>query len=424
MTDGGLGAFDPDKLSPNTRARIHAGVDDLLSNPTLSDSDAQARIDGILGELFPSTPPAPPPAAPPPPPPVQDWARDHAPLATLDPAPEPPAAAPAGGQVQLPHTNDSETAPTPAQPVTDVPSAPDWDRYGLWSPPKPVDLEVPPDVADVAPVAPPLSPPPAPTIAGDEFSDDIAGYSADTPVAGPFQTRRPGRREAIARGWRSLPPWAKVAIPTAGALALVIALLITLIGVGGDRKPAPPPLSAAAPEQPAPAKPVDAALLPATATADCPPGSSDPTLAFGTDKSQAWICTRLYNVDNSILTITFAQPVVVSSITVVPGFDYVEANGQDHWNEHRLVTQILWRIGGTQIMQSIAPTRAGATLQIPNLATQIITATIMATQPPPATPGLTGSLPGMLGGPSAQKVDDSMAIGHIEILGHPAGGPA
>lgn len=154
-----------------------------------------------------------------------------------------------------------------------------------------------------------------------------------------------------------------------------------------------------------------------------PPGSSDPSLAFGTDKTQAWICTRLYNMDNSILTITFSQPVVVSSIMVMPGFNYVEPNGEDHWNQHRLVTLIKWRIGGTELIQDIMPNRAGAVLQVPNLATQVITATIMNTEPPPNVGG-SGPLPGIFGGPDAHKVDGSMAISRIEITGRNAGGPA
>ncbi len=414
MTRGGLDPFDPDRLPPSQQARIHAGIDDLLTSPTLSDADADRHIDSILGELFPPTPT--PRTPPPPPPPLQDWALDHAPPAPPEPltAAAVEVAAPGGGQVELPHTADPDVEDQP-EPAGGPDQAPDWDRFGLWSPPRPADIVVPAGVAAVAPVPAPTAEPPA-----DPATPDPATPTPDIDSRG----RRRPLPDRIREGWAALPGWARLAIPTAVGLSMVVVMVINLI-LGDRSRPAPqPPIVAAAPEQPAASKPLEGLLLPAAVTADCPAGSSDPTLAFGTDKSQAWICTRLYNVDNSILTITFPEPVVVTSIMVIPGFDYVESNGQDHWNEHRVVIQILWRIGGTQIVQDIAPTRAGATLQVPNLATQIITATILATQRPPATPGPNSSLPGILGGPSVQKVDDSMAIGRIEITGRAAGGPA
>ena len=204
------------------------------------------------------------------------------------------------------------------------------------------------------------------------------------------------------------------------------ALLAGAALVGGTPKPeAHPPLTPVTTGDPLPPKAVDGPLQPISLDAKCPAGSSDPGLAFGNDETQAWICTRLYNVDNSMLTITFSKPVVVSSIFVMPGFKYVEPNGIDHWNEQRLVTQIKWKIGGTEIIQNIAPTRAGATLKVPELATQVITMTVMKTEEPPTATGSgSGPLPGIFGGPDTQKIDSSWAISRITITGHDAGGTA
>lgn len=422
MTQRGDIPFGPDSLPPSQQRRIHADVDDLLSNPALTDADADARINQLLDDLMPAPAPAAAPTlTPPPPPPLEDWAQDHAPLAPppppappeLTPAPRrqpastatPPA--PGGGQVQPPPTRPAAVAPAA------VPT-PDWeDRYGLWTPPAPPELVVPDDVEDITPVDDPF--PTGPVVAAAPSPD------LHTPPPPPDPT--PAGHGPVRRRWNALPSWAQIAIPTAAALTLALLAATTLVGGGSPAPAAHPPLTPVTEIAPPTPQIADGPLLPQSVTAQCPPGSSDPSLAFGTDQSQAWICTRLYNIDNSILTITFNQPVVVSSIMVMPGFNYVEPNGEDHWNQHRLVTQIKWRLGGTELIQDIMPTRAGAVLQVPNLATQVITATIMATEPPPAAAG-SGPLPGIFGGPDAQKVDGSMAISRIEITGRNAGGPA
>lgn len=432
MTQRGGIPFGPDSIPPSQQSRIHVAVDDLLTNPALTDDDAAARISHLLDDVLPEPAPAasstlPPPA---PPAPLEDWARDQAPLSPPTPPLPPaapaasglgpngsdPAASPGGGQVKPLPVNPSRTQ-APAR--SSVPT-PNWeDRYGLWSPPSPAELVVPDDVAEIAPAADPDPTPPAEIdteiIPPDALTADLY---APPPPPDPADSG-PG---LVRRSWNGLPSWAQIAIPTAIAATLVVLAGTAIVGGGSTPPTAQAPLTPVT-EAPPPAKPAEGPLLPQSVTASCPPGSSDPSLAFGADKTQAWICTRLYNVDNSILTITFNQPVVVSSIMVMPGFNYVEPNGEDHWNQHRLVTQIKWRIGGTELIQDIVPNRAGAVLQVPNLATQVITATIMATEPPPSAGG-TGPLPGIFGGPDAQKIDGSMAISHIEINGRNAGGPA
>ncbi len=432
MTQRGDVPIGADAVSPSQQSRLRAEVSDLLTNPALTDADADARIDALLEDLIPAPAAAPAPSltAPQPPASLSESAREHPPLVRSTPpaaapstpaaptAPEPetplfapePMAGPGGGQVP----------PPPSRPVRrPTAPAPEWeDKYGLWSPPAPPEFVVPADIAEIGPVEddddlfpePPADPPEA--------------SETDLYAPPPPPEPAPSGPGPVRRRWNALPSWAQIAIPTAAVLS--VALLAGAALVGGTKKPeVHPPLTPATGFTPPPKVVADGPLMPTSLDPKCPAGSSDPGLAFSSDETQAWICTRLYNVDNSMLAMTFSQPVVVSSICVMPGFKYVEPNGIDHWNEHRLVTQIKWKIGGTEMIQTIVPTRAGACLKVPNLASQVITMTVMKTEPPPNATGSGSSpLPGIFGGPDAQKVDSSWAISHIKITGHNAGGTA
>ncbi|AGB27157.1 hypothetical protein Mycsm_07060 (plasmid) [Mycobacterium sp. JS623] len=414
--------LDPADITTAHAKRIHSQVDQFLTDRTLSPEDEYAAMNSLLNEVLPAPAPPPPPPIERPAPELEDWARDDPRPAQTEPSPQASVAAPwtpvggaeGGGGKVTPAFPDPPVW-LPDDDGAGVPATVDEDRYALWHPPQPDELTVPDDVADIAPVNDPLPTPPTPT----------APLGEPIPATAPWDVQPARQRgRSLATMWGSLPGWARIAAPVAAVLVTALAGAL-VIGGGHDSAPLDaPPLTAEAPPPPTTA-PADTPLLPQNVTADCPAGSSDnPGLIFGSDKSQAWICTRIYGVDNGVLTIEFKEPVVVSAITIVPGFDYVEPNGEDHWNEHRLVTQILWRIGGTQIVQKINPTRGGATLTIPNIATQIITATIQKTERPPAVPNQGGSLPGILGGPDAGQVDGSFAVGHLSIIGRPAGGTA
>lgn len=125
------------------------------------------------------------------------------------------------------------------------------------------------------------------------------------------------------------------------------------------------------------------------------------------------------------MNVVFPKTVVVKSITVMPGWNYVAPNGRDHWNEHRLVTKILWRIGGQQFEQNITPTRSGSTLTLPGngIATTVMSLTILTTERPDALSADTGGegggflTPGGDMGPENTDVDKSTAIGSVTIMG-------
>ena len=165
-------------------------------------------------------------------------------------------------------------------------------------------------------------------------------------------------------------------------------------------------------------------LLPKAVAASCPPGSTSPSMAFTNRPENAWKCIRAHGIDGAVLNITFPRTAVIKSITVMPGWNYVAPNGRDHWNEHRLVTKILWRIGGQQFEQNITPTRSGSTLTLPGngIATTVMSLTILTTERPDALSTESGEGGGFLApggdtGPENTEVDESTAIGSITIMG-------
>lgn len=166
-------------------------------------------------------------------------------------------------------------------------------------------------------------------------------------------------------------------------------------------------------------------LLPKAVSASCPPGSTSPSMAFTNRPENAWVCQRAHGIDGAAMNVVFPKTVVVKSITVMPGWNYVAPNGRDHWNEHRLVTKILWRIGGQQFEQSITPTRSGSTLTLPGngIATTVMSLTILTTERPDALSADAGGegggflAPGGDTGPENTDVDKSTAIGSVTIMG-------
>lgn len=168
---------------------------------------------------------------------------------------------------------------------------------------------------------------------------------------------------------------------------------------------APPPTG----QSPA-ALPPDSVRAPACAARSQPPAN-----AFSGKPEDAWVCVRAFDSDLQTVTITYSKPVVVTSIFVIPGFEHTDANGRNQWNEHRVVTVINWRVGGQPFTQTIDPNaHTGASIQIPNVATQVITGTIFKTVPPPSVEGDNG--------PSDQDINSTFAVKTITVNGFPAGG--
>ena len=155
-------------------------------------------------------------------------------------------------------------------------------------------------------------------------------------------------------------------------------------------------------------------LAPNTVSAQCPDGSTDERLAFSAEKGTAWICQRALGIDGAILEMTFTDPVVVTDVFLVPGFDYIEPSGIDRWLEHRVITRAQWTIGNQRFVQEINPSRAGAHMKIPAVETQTITLMVMETSEPTGN-----SIPrGLDFGVRNNQHGDSFAVSLIRITGH------
>lgn len=210
-------------------------------------------------------------------------------------------------------------------------------------------------------------------------------------------------------------------------LALVVVMVVVVAGSlmfsgGDDTSPQAGDINAApAPvETPTSIAPTtdNGILVPQQVTANCPSGSSRPELAFNGDKKDAWICVRAHGIDGTILTVTFKQPVVINEVTVIPGFNYVEASGIDRWTQHRLVSRILWRFGDTQVIQNINPVRTGASVKVDSIATQTVSLTILETVEPDSEASKDDADSPF--GQKNRKDQDSFAIPSIEFTGHNA----
>lgn len=381
-----------------------------------------------------------------------------------------------------PETNDEEIAHVviPAQPdpteysdpapvehtfgAIDPDEVPDYDDEDLDIPPMPE-----PGLADepepVAPTPAPSAPQPAPTPApAPDPTPSWASYSPVAPVAAvdPDAAGGPalyGDDEDTAdddggvkfKGASSLsglmdkpkeifekhPTWKRPAL--FGGIGLVVALVVMFMFGGSPAtetpKPPPPPVAQETTDPQADKQVIT--LMPKAVSAMCGPGSSGPSLVFSKDPKDAWVCVRSNGIDGEIMNIKFAATVIVKSVTIMPGWNYVAPNGTDNWDAHRLVTQILWRLGGQQFIQKINPTRAGSTFTFPGngVATSEMSLTIQKTERPSATAvqggeGVNGGQgtdsgggilpPPPVGGDHAPKDDDvdkTVAIGKITITG-------
>ncbi|MFB9785342.1 hypothetical protein [Rhodococcus baikonurensis] len=291
--------------------------------------------------------------------------------------------------------------------------------------------------------APPAS---APRVHNDPYaaahnsastSDDTAAIptidTAGAPAAPPPIPLRGARTEkasapsgvlgALRERFTTMPPWRRKAVKFLAPAAVLVGILVGVNSCTPDEKAAPPPVAAATPDAGAPATTTGAAtaipvpesavgvLAPSAVSAKCPEGSTDARFAFTADKSQAWICKRALGIDGAVMEITFPYAVVISDVFLTPGFDYIEPSGIDRWVEHRTVSRVQWSIGNQRFIQEINPSRTGSNMPIPEVKTQKITLTIMATAEP------TGAVNRGFGAAAGAK-DDSFAISLIRITGH------
>ncbi|KMV17655.1 hypothetical protein ACT17_15400 [Mycolicibacterium conceptionense] len=206
-----------------------------------------------------------------------------------------------------------------------------------------------------------------------------------------------------------------------GALLLAIVVVLSFMGGGRGKPPeaadkvSPPPAAIDNTEE----NKADQTLVPATVSASCG-NDSDAVAPFVEDKTRAWVCKRINGLDLNVLNITFDKPVVITSITIVPGFNYTAPDGRDEWSRHRLVTSVSWRMGGKVYPQNIAPTRTGVTEKFPSVITQEMSMTITAsTRPQIGKDSTSGSIGGQGKGTDPKVIDETTAVSKIVITGHP-----
>jgi hypothetical protein len=204
---------------------------------------------------------------------------------------------------------------------------------------------------------------------------------------------------------------------------------------------------------PAPASPVptDAggdAPIPFAASASCPPGSTAAQAVAGDDPSRAWVCVR-GGVDGQVLTLDLGRTMVVTAVSITPGWVGADASGTDQWSAHRVVTRVQWIFNDeatTVVTQHTGNVRGEAVEAIPHrgvLASKI-TAIILetsrapadpATSTPPAPEGLVDAilgppltpapetpappLPDITGNQPDDPADNTFAVSTVKVLGHP-----
>lgn len=196
------------------------------------------------------------------------------------------------------------------------------------------------------------------------------------------------------------------------------------------------------------------APIPFVASADCPAGSTPAQSVAGDDPTRAWVCVR-GGVDGQVLTLDLGRTMLVTAVSITPGWVGTDAAGTDQWLAHRVITKVQWVFDGdpsTVMTQTTGNIRGEAVQAVPGrgvLASKITMIVLHTSRPPadvPADPtpevGGTGlfeqilppagspapvigptesfSLPGLPGSQTpTDPVDNTFAVSAIKILGHP-----
>lgn len=197
--------------------------------------------------------------------------------------------------------------------------------------------------------------------------------------------------------------------------------------------------------------------IPYTATAvGCLPGSSAAQPISGTDPTQAWVCVH-GGMLGQHLVINLGRTMVITAVSLTPGWVGADAAGADQWLQHRVVTRVQWSFNDsppTVVAQDTHSVHGEAPQPMPGrgvLASRIIlliqetgrapadVAPSLTPSPapgpgglftdilgPPASPtepsptGTTALLPGL---PPDQTrtdpADNTFAVSSVKIFGHP-----
>ena len=299
--------------------------------------------------------------------------------------------------------------------------------------------------------------------AEDAWLPEAAGTSP-TPTAPLTAPTAPAALLAGDDPGRTAPRFNKALAMGFVAATVVGTIAVTSILLG--MRPDPTPDAAMDPDgstqisvvaAPAPSAAVDPtggdAPIPFVASADCPAGSTPAQSVAGGDPTRAWVCVR-GGVDGQVLTLDLGRTMLVTALSITPGWVGADATGNDQWLAHRVLTRIQWVFDGdpsTVITQTTGNIRGEAVQPVPGrgvLASKI-TMIVLQTSRPPAdvpptsTPGASGgffdpalpspgpaapaaapteifALPGLpASAASTDPVDTTCAVSAIKVLGHP-----
>jgi hypothetical protein len=184
--------------------------------------------------------------------------------------------------------------------------------------------------------------------------------------------------------------------------------------------------------------------VPFMATATCPAGSTPAQSVAGDDPTRAWVCVR-GGTDGQVLTLELGQPMMVTAVSITPGWVGTDANGVDQWPSHRVVSRVQWIFDNdptTVMTQTTGNIRGEAVQPVPGrgVLASTITMIVLQTSRPPldvaptetAGPGgglLGGVLPPVptetfpaprfgAGDTRPEPVDSTFAVSSIKVLGH------
>ena len=282
---------------------------------------------------------------------------------------------------------------------------------------------------------------------GSELVDQLTASSDTDDAAGSAEesTRSPRYNKRIAVGF--------------GAATVAATLVVSgaLLAMRSDPHTSEPPQPStrlsvlAAPSSTTAAPDNQDSTIPYTATAvGCLPGSTAAQSVAGADPTQAWVCVTGGNI-GQFLTINLGRTMVVTAVSLTPGWVGADASGADQWHQHRVLTRVQWSFNDappTAVPQETGSVHGEATKPMPNrgvLASRIIMLvqetgrapadTTTSPAPgggvlgevlgPPAapadpTPTSTPALPGLPADPSrTDPADNTFAVSSIKIFGHP-----
>lgn len=292
--------------------------------------------------------------------------------------------------------------------------------------------------------------PPSDSPADTNPSAELA--QTHTPVADDSAAQPPRYNKTIAVGF---------AIATAVTTLVVTgALLAMRSGTGTAEQdhtthPSTRVSVIAAPTTSGPAADSSDSSIPYTATSvGCLPGSTAAQAVAGPDSTQAWVCVHGGNI-GQYLVLNLGRSMLITAVSITPGWVGADASGADQWQEHRVVTRVQWSFNDsppTVVPQDTGSVHGEVAKPMPGhgvLASRVImlvqeTArapadTTPTTSPAPAQGGLFGDvlgppippaepaptstsavLPGLPADQSrTDPADNTFAVSSIKIFGHP-----